>query len=95
MISQQVKVIGTKTHEAIEAAWLADFRAPSGRPEGEGWLTISEMAALAKCSVSKMHRFVKGRPAGYWSVQSGFVRLSAGVRRAATFYRKAPALTST
>ena len=89
MISQQTKVIGTKTREALESAWLADFRETKDRPTGEGWLTVVEMAAAAGCGVTAMTRYVNRQPGGYWEAQRGFIKGPRGFRRGATFYRKA------
>jgi hypothetical protein len=89
MTSQQTKVIGTKTQEAIEAEWVADFRQSGSRPEGKGWLTVVEMAAVAGCGVTAMRVFISRQPAGYWSTCTGRVRGLSGRPRAATFYRKA------
>jgi hypothetical protein len=88
MISQQTKVIGTKTREAIEAAWLADFRGTEDRPAGKGWMTVTEMAAAAGSGKTKMATFINRKPAGYWETQRGFVKGATGARRTAMFYRK-------
>jgi hypothetical protein len=87
-------VVGSKSHDAIEAEWLADFKASTvrlpGRPSGTGWLTVMEMATEAGEQVDRMRRWIKSRPEGYWEVAYGMIAAAGDCRRAATFYRKNP-----
>lgn len=88
-------VVGTKTHEAIEAEWLADFRSARGRPAGEGWMTINEMAQAADVHTENMRKYVHQMPDGYWESAKGWSTSKSGMQRIYYFYRKRPNLSTT
>jgi hypothetical protein len=80
--------VGKKTQGEMDSNWLDHFLKsnPSGRPPGEGWMTISEMCEIAKVSRSVIDRYLKNHSAIYQTAE-GTVSVG-GTERRAKFFRK-------
>jgi hypothetical protein len=89
-LSCDTVIVGKKTHAAIEEEWLKEFHAsrPVGRPEGDGWLTLREMAQKAGCDEQAMKRFIERSPKT-WEMEWGTTNVS-GVNRRVMFWRRRP-----
>jgi hypothetical protein len=84
-----VEVVGDKTYDELESDWLKDFRSykPTGRPEGNGWLTVDEMALRANVGERKIRHYLKNNKEKYEQAK-GTIETENG-SRAFTFYRLA------
>lgn len=78
-----------KSATITQEAWLAELAAamPRGRPAGLGWLTIREMATLARRDATVIIRWIQ-RHREEWESARGTIEKSNGVAQSTTFWRK-------
>jgi hypothetical protein len=82
---QRTVVIGTQSDAQLWGDLLEEVMVANGRPDGPGWLTINELAALAKMPVRSMRDVI-----ARW-ITEGKAEATRGrtpTRRMISYYRR-------